>query len=454
MKKFQARSRPSRVNWRPPRSDWWSSPLSPDDDDMKQRWHKRYGRFGRRYETQTPDGPSVAEDYKSWERAYRHHLHSWAIAQGGPRDLAHRRIPTYNFLPPSDQGTSADDRVLDVDDFLGRIDTPQPPNEVAGDSSDGAPGASESVVVEQKATRPRYTAAEKGKWREGEPPPSGIGPSALKFAVPKDTPPLAPGMPAQGLRVPPRPHSPGDEKKKDSPSVEHVEHSESTSATLARALAKARTAVAKISAANQLRQARLNIGFAAELPLDGLGVVHDKSSLPRRPLQGSKYPSSSAMERTQSQMGVPGPSPHAGSVKMERTQSQHRVPDPDSHEYVDMVAASNRRLEELSPYTPDDRVPDTPMPDLEEETDDKKSPPIPSLPPTPRLPPSRGGEYVPRPGPPKPYHAPILRAKRDASEISGGCTPGPSRNLQAPKPTVPLMTIATMSENGQERRIS
>lgn len=475
MKKFKKPLSSGAVNWRPPRSNWWSSPLTPDDDDLKQRWHKQYGRLGRRYETKTPEGPSVSEDYRSWERGYRQDLKWSTSAMRGPVNLANRRIPTYDFIPPSNQEARAVDQVLDVEDFLGRIHTPQPPSDGAGGSSDEAPDTSESPVLEQEETRPRYTAAEKGKWREGEPPPSGIGPSALRPALPKDTPSLAPGMPAQGLRVPPRPHSPGHENNEDRPNVEHIEHADSTSPAMARGLSKARAAVARLSAANQLRQFRMNVGFAAELPLDGLGVVRDKNSLKRVPLHRPKYRSSSAMERTQSQTGVPGPTSQAGSVMMERTQSQvgvpgpssraasvmmertqsqARVPDPNPQEYVDMVTESNRRLEELSPYTPDDRVPDTPMPDLEAETDDKKPPPLPSLPPAPRLPPTRDGEYAPPPGPPKPYNAPILRAKRDASEISGGCTPGPSRHLQAPKPAVPLMTVAKVSENGQERRIS
>lgn len=444
MKKFQRRTRNVAVEWRPPRSDWWSSPLSPYDGGLMQRWHKQYQRFGRRYETLTLEGPSVDEGYRSWERGYRQDLRRDTSALRGPRNLTNRRIPTYNFSPSSDQETSPDHQVLDIDDFLGRTRTPQPPSDGAGSSSDEAPDASESAVLEEKETRPRYTAAEKGKWREGEPPPSGIGPSALKPAVPKDPWSLAPGMPAQGLRVPPRSHYP--------------------------------RAIAKMPPANQLKQFRQNMGFAAELPLDGLGVVRDRTSMPRPLLPRSKYPSSSAMERTQSprgfpgpssqvgsvmmertqsQAGVPGPSPQAGSVMMERTQRQARVPDPDSQEYVDMVADSNRRLQELSPYIPDDRVPDTPMPDLEGGTDDKKPPPLPSftplasLPSTPRNPFTHGGGYVPPLGPPMPYHAPILPAKRDASEISGGCTPGPPRHLQAPK-----RTVATMSEQGQERGIS
>ncbi|KAK7722207.1 hypothetical protein SLS64_000740 [Diaporthe eres] len=58
---------------------------------------------------------------------------------------------------------------------------------------------------------------------------------------------------------------------------------------MARGLSKAREAVARLSAANQLRQFRMNVGFAAELPLDGLGVVRDKNSLKRVPLHRPKY---------------------------------------------------------------------------------------------------------------------------------------------------------------------
>lgn len=487
------------LKWRPPKSDWWSSPLSPNDDDLKQRWHKHYGRLGRRYETRTPEGPSVAEDFGPWEGCYRRDLKKWAFDRAGSRDIADRQIPTFDFRRPydpetrpggavmdvndflrrlsgpwppiDDAGSSSggaaiasgsavaeeketrpSDTVLDVNDFLSRTSRPQPPSDDARASPNEAPTASGSAVAEEEEKRPRYTAAEKGKQREGEPSSSsGTGPSALKPAVPKDPQSMDPGMSTEGLRVPPRHHSPVHGNEEDVPTIEHIEYIEqalSKSAATVRALSKAREAVSKITAGNQLAQARVRRGFAPELPLDGLGVVFDSTRLPGPPVRRSKRPSSSAMKRTQTRIGVPGPSSQAGPVMMERTESQARVPDPNSQEYAHLMAESNRRLEELSPYSPEDKVPDTPKPDLEEGVDDEQPPPSPLLPPTQ----PHGG--VPRPPMPKPYHAPILRAKRNASGISGGPTPGPSSHRQAPAPAAPSATVATMSVNGQERRIS
>lgn len=475
------------VKWRPPKSDWWSSPLSPNDDDLKQRWHKTYGRFGRRYETITPEGRSVAEDYGPWERGYRYRLYR-RINATLPSGLKNRRTPVYNFQPPSDQETRADGTALDVEDFLGRLSRPQPPSDDANGSSDGAQGASGSAVADEGddsgETRPRYTAAEKGKQREGE-LPRGSGPSAVKPAVKRNLQSPADWMAAKSLRMPPTPrgsepsaiepatkrdvpspaewiqspadwmtakilrlpptrHSSGEKNDQDIPSVEHVEDVESRYAAIERSLSDAKVAVAEIAARNRLAQARTESGFAAELPLDGLGVVYNKTAGSRRPLPRGKL-SSSAMERAPSRMGVPGSSSQAGSVMMERTQSQARVPDPDSQEYSDLVAESNRRLEDLSPHSPEDIVPDTPMPDFCNETDDEQLPPLPRL-----TPPEDDG----RSGNPTPYHTPLLRAKREASEISGGCTPGPSSHRQALGQVVPSTTVATMSVNGQERRIS
>lgn len=430
------------VQWRPPKSDWWSSPLSPNDDNLRQRWHKTYGRFGRRYETITPEGPSVAEDYGPWERGYRYRLYR-QINATIPSRLKNRRIPVYNFQPPSDQETRADGTALDVEDSLGRLSKPQLPSDDASGSSDGAPGASGSAAADEgddsEETRPRYTAAEKGKQKQGE-PTGGSGPSAIKPAVKRNLQSPADWMAAKSLRVPPTHHSSRDKNDQEIPSVEHVEDVESRYAAIERCLSEAKAAVAKIAARNRLAQARTESGFAAELPLDGLGVVYNKTAGSRRPLPGRK-PSSSAMERAPSQMGVPGSSSQAGSVMMERTQSQARAPDPDSQEYSDLVAESNRRLEDLSPYSPEDIVPDTPMPDFGNETDDEQLPPLPRL--TPSEDDDRSGN-----------HAPLLRAKRDASEISGGCNPGPSSHRQAVGQVVPSTTVASMSVNGQQRRIS
>lgn len=421
---------------------------------MKQRWHRHYGRLGRRYETRTPGGPSVDEDYDSWDGDYRQLLFERTDAQGGPRDvLANRRIPTYNFRPPSEQADQADqetspkDKVLDVDVFLKRLSKPWPPVDREESPSDTTPGTSESVVVERDETRPRYTAAEKGKQRAGE-PPSSSGPSAIKPAVPNDSQSTAPAMSTAGLRVPPRRHSPGDGNDEDGPSIEHVEDAASEYLAKIRSMVMSKRAVSKLPAGNRIVEARVERGFAAELPLDGQGVVWDRTRLPTRPFQRSKHPSPAAMERTRSQMGIPGPSSQPGSVQMERTESQARIPDPNSQEYARVVAESNRRLEELSPYSPEDKIPDTPMPDLEAEPGVEQPPPLS------RLPPSQPGGDMPQPGNLEPYHAPILRAKRNASEISGGGNPGPSSHRQPPAPAATSMTAATMSMNGQERRIS
>lgn len=440
------------LQWRPPKSDWWSSPLSPNDDNLKQRWHKTYGRLGRRYETRTTGGPSVAEDHGPWQRDYRRNLKRWAATQAGPRGIANRRIPTANFRPPYNPETRPGGTVLDVNDFPSRLSRPQSPSDDARPSSDRAPIASGSAVAEEEA-HPRYTAAQKGKQREGEPPSSsGSGPSAIKRAVPKDPQSTAPGTTTEGLRVPPRHHSPGDEDEEDEedePSVKHVELAKSKSAAMARALSKAREAVSIITARSRLAEARVQCGFAPVLPLDGLGVVHNRTRPPMPPAQRRKLPSSSAMKRTQTQMGAPGPSSQAGSVMMERTESRARVPDPNSQEYAHLMAESNRRLEELSPYSPEDKVPDTPKPDPEGFDDNDDQPP-PSAP----LPPSQSPGHVPSPKIPNPYHAPILRAKRNASEMSGGLNSGPSSHRQAPAPFAPSATVATMSVNGQERGIS
>lgn len=453
--------RSSGLRWRPPRSDWLSSPLSPDVYDMKQRWHKDYGRLGRRYETKTPEGPCVTEDYGPWELGHRNELREYIDSLRGPRNLANRAIPIHDFGPSSDEQKRANDMAIDVDDFLSRLSGPQPPSGGAGNSSGGAPGASASAEAddeddESEELRPRYTAAEKGKQREGEPvTPSTKGPSALKSAVADSPQSLTSAMPTQGLRVPPRPHSPGNEKYDDIPSFEHIEHAESPSEAMARSLPKAREAIARFAAGNRLVQARLAHGFAPQLPLDGLGVIFDRTSRPRQPSERGKYPSSSAMERTLSQMGAPKPSSQAGSVMMERKQSRARVPDPDSEEYVDVVAESNRRLEDLSPYSPEVKVPDTPMPDLETEADGRQPPPSPLLPPSKSEDHSEGN--LPRldsPSNPNPEDARISPAKRNASEISGGCAPGPSSHRQAPRPAAPSAKIATMSVNGQERRVS
>lgn len=444
------------LEWRPPRSDWLSSPLSPDVYDTKQRWHKRYGRLGRRYETKTPEGPCVTDDHRPWELGYRRELRMYIDSLRGPRDLANRAIPFHDFGPSSDEQESANDKALEMDEVLSWI---RPASDGAGSSPSGSPGGSASAQAdeneddESEELPRRYTAAEKGKQREGEPVPSSTGgPSGLNPAFAHSTRSLAPGMPIQGLRVPPRRHPLGNDEDEDMPSVKHVEHVVRKNAERARTLSKAREALARIAAANRLMQARVANGFAAQLPLDGLGVVRDRTLRPIRPAERSKLPSSSAMARTQSQMGVARPSSQADPVMMERTQSRDRLPDPNSEEYVDLVAESNRRLEDLSPYSPEDKVPDTPMPDLEVETEDRQPPPAPLLPPSESE--DACGENFPPLENLTLFHAPMSPSKRNASEISGGCTPGPSSHRPAPRPAALSTTVATMSVDGHERPIS
>lgn len=261
-----------RFQWRPPKSDWRSSPLSPNDVDTKQRWHRRYGRLGRRYETRTPEGPSVDEDYDSWDGDYRQLLLERTSAQGGPRGvLANRRIPTYNFRPPSeeaDQETSPKDKILDVDVFLSRLSKPWPPSDGVESPSDVTPGTSESVVVEQEENRPRYTAAEKGKQRQGEPPSSNrTGPSAIKPAVPNNPQSTAPAMSTGGLRVPPRRHSPGDGNDDDGPSIEHVEDAASEYSAKIRSMVSPREPCLNVPRAIELWKLAWSVAGPQSCPL-------------------------------------------------------------------------------------------------------------------------------------------------------------------------------------------
>lgn len=345
--------------------------------------------------------------------------------------LADRAVPVLDFGQSSSQQLRTDDKVLDVDEFLGKLSRPRPPSDVAGSSSDGAPGASgwaeASQGGESEDTQRRYTAAEKGKQREGGPGLSiAKGPSALKPAVPDNPQPLAPEMPTKGLRLPPRPLSSGDEEDEedeDTPSAQQVEYAGVRSTTSARIWS------AGNFPAEFLKEARQKLKFAAKLPLDGLGVVRDTSSVQRQPLERSTgYPSSIAMKRAQAHMGVPGPISRPGSAMMERTPSRAGTPASSSQEPVDLVAKSNRQLEELSPYSHKERVPDTPMPHFKIGNDDVE--PLPSsLEPAPEADDHSDGDG-PRLGIPEPGHAPISPKKRDSSEISGGCSPGPSNHRQ------------------------
>jgi hypothetical protein len=356
----------------------------------------------------------------------------------------------------------ADDKALDVDEFLGKLSRPRLPSEHGvGSSSHGAPGASRPAEAneedESEDTRRRFTAAEKGKQREGEPVPSiARGPTALKPAVPDNLQSLAPKMPTQGLRLLPRRLSSDDEideedededEDEDTASVQQVEYAG------VKSTASARVWSAGNSPAEFLKEARRKLKFAAELPLDGLGVVRDRSSVQRQPWEGSTgYPSSVAMERTQSQMGVPDPTSRLESAIMERTPSRAGTPASSSQEYIDLVAESNRRLEELSPYFPQGRVPDTPMPYLKIGTVDVEPPPSPLSPASEADDPSDGDG--PRLGTPEPGHPPISPKKRDSSEISGGCLPGPSKRRRPWRPAGPSAKVGTVFVNGQERPIS
>lgn len=433
---------------RPPRSNWRSSPLSPDNVDLKQRWHKQYGRLGRRYETRT-NGRSAIEVYDPREGEHRKFLLNQKPK--GRRELANRAVPVLDLCQPSDQERHADDKVIDVEEFLGKLSRPWPLTNIAGNSFDGAASASGSAEageeVKSEDARPRYTAAEKGKQREGEPVSSvAKGPSALKPAVSNDLRTLAPKMPSQGLMLPPRRPSAGDEEKEEIPSVPHTEHAGE------RSTKEVRVSSARNFPAKFLKQARQEMKFEAELPLDGLGVVHDATLILRRSLNGREHPSSIMMQRTRGQTGVPGPSSRAESVMMERTPSRAGAQGHSSEGCVDLVAKSNQRLQELSPYSPEGRVPDTPMPFLKIEDVDEGPHPSPLSPPAePDDPPS--GDR-PRLSGPEPYRAPVLPKKRDASKISGGCIPGPSERRQPPRPAETSAIVAKMSTSRRQRSTS
>lgn len=426
--------------WRPPISKWRSSPLSPNDDDLKQRWHKQYGRLGRRYETRTK-GRSVIDAYDPREVEYRRSLHNQTLK--GRRELANRAVPALDFGQSSNQERHADDKAIDVEEFS----RPWSLKNIAGSSFDGAASASGSAEAGEKDkiedARPRYTAAEKGKQREGEPvTPIAKGPSALKPAVSDDTQLLAPKMPTQGLRLPPRRPSAGDEEDEETPSVQHTEHAGEKSAK------EVKISSARKFPANFLKQARQEIKFAVELPLNSLGVVHDTTLTLRRSLKGREHPSSIMMERTRSQKGVPGPSSRTESDMMERTPSRAGALGHSSQGYVDLVAKSNQRLQDLSPYSPEITVPDRPMPYWVIEDVDEGPHPRPLSPPAESDDPSSGDR------PPESYRAPALPKKRDASQISGGCIQGPSEHCQPPRPAGPSAMVATMSTNRQQRSTS
>lgn len=433
---------------RPPRSNWRSSPLSPNNSDLKQRWHKQYGRLGRRYETRTK-GRSAIEVYDPRERDYRKFLLNQKLK--GRRELANRAVPVLDLGQSSNQERHADDKAIDVEEFLGKLCRPWPLTNTAGNSFDGTASGSGSAEageeIKSEDTRPRYTAAEKGKQREGKPVSSvAKGPSALKPAVSGDLQRLAPKMPTQGLRLPPRRPSAGDEDNEEMPSVPHTEHAGE------RSTKEVRVSSARNFPAKFLKQARQEIKFAAELPLDGLGVVHDTTLILRRSLKEREHSSSIMMERTRSQTGGPGPSSRAESVMMERTPSRAGAPGHSSQGDVDLVAESNQRLQELSPYYPKVTVPDTPMPFLKNEDIDEGPHPSPLSPPAESDDPSRGDR--PRLDGPEPYRAPALPKKRDASNISGGCDAGPSEHRQPPRLAEPSAISATISTNRQQRSTS
>ncbi|KAL1872421.1 hypothetical protein Daus18300_004392 [Diaporthe australafricana] len=142
---------------------------------------------------------------------------------------------------------------------------------------------------------------------------------------------------------------------------------------------------------------------------------------------------------------------------MERTQSRRGEPSPGSKDYAEMVAESNRRLDELSPHSPEDKAPDTPMPTpaILATDNDEQPPQLPPLPPAEFDDPS-DGQVAPLAGnSPNEKSTTTLRAKRSASEISGDDPGGPSRNqehvLQSPAQS---KTVATTTVDGHKRCIS
>lgn len=448
---MRSKGRRNCLGWRPPGSEWRSSTLSPHDNDLKQRWHRRYGRLGRRYETQTPNGPSVVEHYGPWEREYRDRLRRDIAALSGPRGLANRADPAERRQSIPNQVTSSEDRVYSVEDFLSKLTGHDQPRNDAESASDKMTDATPDEADEPMERR--YTALEKGKQREGTPAPSSArGPSALKPPSASSSQLQDSRMSSQGLRsLRKLPHSrpPSDKKGETGPSVQHVEHAASKSSEMTRSLSRARGAAASsISAADRLAQARVAYGYAAELPSDGLGVIHEHPSPPERALATWRY-LLPARQRTQSQVGVTGPNPESHAA-LEQPQSWDGDPGPSSQTYADAVAKSNRRLDELSPYSPEVTIPDTPMPIL--NTKLPKSPPL-------HLSESvdSSDEHLPSRNNSKQYQVPICRTKRNASEISGGQDAGGPSKRQ-PHLLRPLgaqsTAVATLSIDGHNRRIT
>lgn len=232
---MKSKRRSKSLNWRPPRSGWWSSNLSPHDEDIRQRWHRRYGRFGRRYATETPEGPSVIDDFRPWDQEYRDELRRETETLAGPRSVLARRVhPDRTPHQSSSQPTRVEDRVFDVEDFLSSNTSPGQPINDPGASSESVLGAASDEVDESMERR--YTALEKGKEREGAPPPSSGEEHSIQ---------------------PPRGRPQSNDYNEAGPSTEHVEHAAPQSSRMTRSLSKAKNAEAGTEAANRLAQARM-----------------------------------------------------------------------------------------------------------------------------------------------------------------------------------------------------
>jgi hypothetical protein len=435
-----------------PKSNWRSSPLSSNPVDLRQPLHKEYGRLGRRYETKTPGGLHNAEpeDYAPWDGPYRYNLWRDAKAQRAGRGLKDRAVPVVGRGQLRLPEIGSDYNALEVvNEFLRRLSRTEPSNDRAGSSSDGAPGAAGPLDASQEGgpedTQRRYTAAEKGKQREGEAVPSITrGSSAPKPAIPDQTYPLAPKVPTRACRLQDRPLSPGDdqgvgdEKDKGGPGFDEAGYAGHKSRTTFGVWSD------RSSPAQVLKEARKKLGLAADLPLDGLGVVRDTSTSMERmhlPKSSSRYQSSAAMERTQSQMGATGPRSWQDSVASSSQGEDELV-----------GALAHRRVKGLLSRWPEESVPEAPMPphgSSKDGVEPLSSPVDPDL--------GADGQSdadAPLMKTPEQGQPPILPKKRGSSEISGTLTPGPSKRYQTWRAFASSAMVSELSENKQSRDVS